>query len=117
MGSGRTVLARGAGIAAPGIGAAVVVATLLTLGGCGASPDDTTCGEYASMDSDDQTSTIRSLLDEHDLDDDDAGNIRGLTSGVRDYCGAEPDEKLGDAADWCASSWAAKYPNSISCDY
>ncbi|WP_113832417.1 hypothetical protein [Blastococcus sp. TF02-09] len=93
------------------------MATLLTLRACGASPDDTTCGEYASIDADDQTSTIRSLLDEHDLDDDDTGNLRSLWREVRGYCGAEPDGKLGDAADWCASSWAAKYPDSISCDY
>ena len=48
-----------------GIGTAVVVSALLALGGCGASADDTTCGEYADMEFDDQTSEIRSLLSEH----------------------------------------------------
>ena len=101
----------------PGIGTAVVLAALLTLSGCGASADDTTCGEYAGMDSDDQTSEIRSLLSEHDLVEDDTGNVRSLTRGVREYCGAEPDGKLGDAADWSASSWRTKDPNSVSGDY
>ena len=102
-------------MAAPGMGAAVVVATLLALGGCGASADDTTCGEYAGMGSEDQTSEIRSLLSEHDLVEDDTGNVRSLTASVRGYCGANPNGKLGDAGDWCSSTWRPKNENSITC--
>lgn len=103
-------------MAAPGIGAAVVVAALLVLGGCGASADDTTCAEYTNMDSEEKTSEIRSLLREHTLDDDDLGNIRSLLRGARSYCGGNPDGKLGGAGDWCSSSWREKEGTStITC--
>ena len=91
------------------------MAALLTLGGCGASADDTTCGEYNGMDSEDKTSSIRSLLSEHDLVEDDTSNIRDLSGSVGDYCAANPDGKMGDGADWCASSWVPKDKNSITC--
>ena len=114
-------------MAAPGIGAAVVVATLLALGGCGASADDTTCGEYARMDFENQTAEIRSLLSAHDLLADDTGNIRNLKRAVARHCGggdstfvertSNPDGKLDDATDWCKSSWRQKVDAGIGCDY
>ena len=96
---------------------AVVVAALVALGGCGASADDTTCGEYADMEFEEQTSAIQSVLAEHDLDENDTGNIRSLKARVANLCGSGdgtveetrlPDEKLGDAADWCESFWREK---------
>jgi hypothetical protein len=105
-------------MAQPGIGTAVVVAALLALGGCGASADDTTCSEYASMEFEDQTSEIRSLLTAHDLEGNDTGNIRSLKASVANFCGSgsgtfveetsNPDGKLDDAADWSGSFWREK---------
>jgi hypothetical protein len=121
-----SVQAQGADMAASGIGAAVAVATLLALGGCGASAGNTTCGEYARMDFEDQTSEIRSLLSAHDLLADDTGNIRNLKRAVARHCGgnstfvertSNPDGKLDDATDWCKSSWRQEMSSRIDCDY
>jgi hypothetical protein len=95
-------------MAGPGIGAALVVAALLALGGCGASADDTTCDEYGRMEREDRVSEIRALLSEHDLDEDDPGNLDSVWSTAAHYCGGDPDGELGDAADWSASSWREK---------
>ena len=105
---------------------AVVVAALVALGGCGASADDTTCGEYADMEFEDQTSAIRSLLAEHDLDENDKGNIRSLRRSVVNICGGGdgpfleetrlPDQRLADLTGWCNSHWRKEFDGDLSCN-
>ncbi|MBJ7450526.1 MAG: hypothetical protein JHC71_00415 [Blastococcus sp.] len=113
---------------------AVVVAALLALGGCGASADDITCGEYADMEFEDQTSAIQSLLAEHDLDENDTGNIRSLKASVANFCGSgsstipgrgtstlvtettNPDGKLNDAPNWSGSRWRPADPTTLDFD-
>ena len=114
---------------------AVVVAALVALGGCGASADDTTCGEYADMEFEEQTAAIQSVLAEHDLDENDTGNIRSLKASVASFCGSgssvipgsgsstlvtettNPDGKLGDGGDWSGSHWRPKDPTTLDLDY
>ena len=113
---------------------AVVVTALVALGGCGDSADDITCGEYADMEFEDQTSAIQSLLAEHDLHENDTGNVRSMKASVTIFCGTgdtlpgrgsstlvtettNPDGKLGDAPDWSGSHWRTEDPTTLKLDY
>lgn len=84
------------------IATAVMSATTLT--GC-SKAGSTTCQEFNAQSISDQTSTIRSLLKQHDLDPDSITNVTELTKDVSAYCRNGSSGTLENATDWESPTW------------
>jgi hypothetical protein len=81
------------------------VAAPLLLAGCGNSAGDLTCQEYQAQSITDQTDTLRDLLNEHDLESGDVGNVQGVTAAVTSLCSSNSSATLDDATDWDSDTW------------
>jgi uncharacterized protein YraI len=87
-----------------GMSGGIALAVALTLTGC-SSAGSTACSDYNTQSITDQTSTLRNLLREHDLDPNDFGNIQGVTAAVTSLCGSNSSATLNEATDWDAETW------------
>lgn len=86
---------------------ALVFGVSLSLTGCGASAGQMTCSEFEQLDYNEQASTLTDLLDEHDLDPYNSGNIVGVTSSVSSFCAmtSNTNSRIDEAVDWESSTW------------
>ncbi|MGY1777108.1 hypothetical protein ACI8AV_14710 [Geodermatophilus sp. SYSU D00804] len=82
----------------------LVLVPVAGLTGC-SSTGDLTCGEFNAQGLVEQTETLSDLLDEHDLDTVDPGNIQGVTQAVSQLCSSDSGAVLDDATDWDSAYW------------
>ena len=85
---------------------ALAAVTVAALTGC-SKASDTTCSEFVSQSYSDQASTLRGLLDEHDLKMLDIGNTVGVTDAVTGFCSVSGNSTalIEDAVNWNSSTW------------
>ena len=65
----------------------------------------TTCEEFTAQSSVEQTDTLHDLLNEHDLETADYGNVQGVTQAVSSLCSSNPGAELDEASDWDSGYW------------
>lgn len=85
---------------------AVAAIAIFAVAGC-SDAGSTTCSEFQAQSSADQSSTLRSLLSEHDLKMLDSGNTIGVTNAVTSFCSMSGNSgtSIDDAVDWDSGTW------------
>ena len=85
----------------------VAVGLVVPLSGCSSSVGKMTCSEFNELDVNEQSSKLRILLREHDLEPNSMGNTMGVITAVESFCSSSShdDSPLDEAVDWDSPTW------------